>query len=98
MPCCLARKKLEQIKLTATKVKESKNSEDVEPAGTSESGSVVTDSKTDHVLGDEYISPLQHVRAENDQTSVFDPDKLLCRFELNGKCMDDQCKYQHLPT
>jgi len=92
------RKKLEQIKLTATKVKESKNSEDVEPAGTSESGSVVTDSKTDHVLGDEYISPLQHVRAENDQTSVFDPDKLLCRFELNGKCMDDQCKYQHLPT
>ena len=95
---------MEQIKNTADKVKVTKSAEEAEgsaserpSAGPSNPGSSLSESVTNQtkVSGDEYISPLQHLRSENDQTKVFDPDTLLCRFELGGKCMDVTCRYQH---
>ena len=36
---------------------------------------------------------LAHLRTS--QVSHLDPHKQLCRFELQGKCNDDLCKFQH---
>ena len=38
-------------------------------------------------------SSLAHLRTS--QISHLDPHKQLCRFELQGKCNDDLCQFQH---
>ena len=44
---------------------------------------------------EDYISPLDHVRSNTSPGLVLDPDKVLCRFELGGKCKDATCPFQH---
>jgi len=44
---------------------------------------------------DDYVSPLNHVRSISNPGIIFDPDKMLCRFELGGKCLDTSCPFQH---
>ena len=39
-------------------------------------------------------SALAHLR-QSENTMVFDPHKEFCRYELQGKCNDDTCVYQH---
>ena len=45
--------------------------------------------------GANYVSPLDHMRVDANPGLVFDPDKILCRFELGGKCSDSSCPFQH---
>ena len=45
--------------------------------------------------GADYVSPLDHLRVDANPGLVFDPDKMLCRFELGGKCSDSSCPFQH---
>ena len=44
---------------------------------------------------DDYISPLNHVRSNSSPGLLLDPDKILCRFEIAGKCLDSSCPFQH---
>ena len=98
------RKKLEQIKSTAQKVKNKKEEPSSAATGgcavQEESGSLKTKAiNTGPGLvcsGLDYVSPLEHVRAEREPAKVFDPDTMLCRFELGGKCVDSACIYQHV--
>ena len=39
-------------------------------------------------------SALAHLK-QSGNTMVFDPHKEFCRYELQGKCNDDACGYQH---
>ena len=39
-------------------------------------------------------SALAHLR-QSDHANKFDPHKEFCRYELQGKCNDDSCGYQH---
>ena len=40
---------------------------------------------------------LEHIRQASRDTLSLDPHKELCRFELQGKCNDDSCPFQHYP-
>ena len=39
-------------------------------------------------------SALAHLR-QSENATTFDPHKEFCRYELQGKCNDDSCVYQH---
>ena len=39
-------------------------------------------------------SVLAHLR-QSEHKNKFDPHKEFCRYELQGKCNDDSCGYQH---
>ena len=87
-------KKLEMINNTAKKVKTvdtglvfSGNIEGLLGSGEVGPGNVTGD----------YRSPLEHLSQSN-KTVVIDHSKELCRFALSGKCLDDSCQLQHLPS
>ena len=97
----VSRRKLEHIKNNAIKANSRKTTDTqgktaAWTGGIPESGSASSktlNKKSSMLSGSEYVSPLEHVRTEN--TKVLDPDTLLCRFELGGKCNDTTCTYQH---
>jgi len=43
------------------------------------------------------ISSLQPVRAES-ETPQLDPTRILCPYDLTGKCLDHTCPFQHLTS
>jgi hypothetical protein len=43
------------------------------------------------------ISSLQPVKAES-ETSQLDPTRILCPYDLTGKCLDHSCPFQHLTS
>ena len=111
MTLFIRRNKLAQIKTTAQKVKTTNTDkpnllpdspgdiislEDPELQKNPAPGSIKSnDASTGIVSGLDYVSPLEHLRSENGSVNILDPNTLLCRFELGGKCMDPTCVYQH---
>ena len=87
------RKKLEMIRNTANKVKTSTSyNNSSEPSGSGEAKSGNFDSG----LPSDYRSPLEHLSQGKGQRVILDHSKELCRYELAGKCLDENCKMQHL--
>ena len=87
---------MEQIKSTAEKVKTNRQAtvaEETDCLPQTAPGSL-PNVETGLSVG-EYVSPLEHLRLEGEEGKVLDPDKLLCKFELGGKCMDSTCRFQH---
>ena len=88
------RKKLEMIRNTANKVKtvteKTSASYSSEPSG---SGGVKSGNIDSGLPGD-YRSPLEHLN--QGKGVILDHSKELCRYELAGKCLDQECKMQHL--
>ncbi|XP_053963293.1 uncharacterized protein LOC128866514 [Anastrepha ludens] len=53
---------------------------------------VTEQASTSHSLRD-YISPLVHLRSESGK---WDPNDIICPYELMGQCEDKDCSYRHL--
>ena len=85
------RKKLEMIRNTAMRVKTATTT-----YNSTEAGSEDTTGNNDDGPGlpGDYTSPLEHL--SQGKGPVLDPGKEICRFDLSGKCLDDNCPNQHI--
>jgi len=84
------RRKLEQIKSTALSVQTSGNTGTESGKSMLQPGLASKEQSVEN--SSDYVSPLEHM---NSDSNGLDPNTQLCQFQLAGKCLDNQCPFQH---